>query len=216
MRVLVVGATGGSGRAAVEALAARGHDVTAMVRRPESAPVFPAGVRVASGDATRSPDVDRCVQGQDAVVVTLGIRENPVRVRLRGSAATPMTVRSEGTMRVIEAMYRHGVDKLVVQTSYGVGETKERLPLKWRLIFALLLKPQIADTEVQQTRVCGSRLRWVVAQPVALTDADEAPPPEASVDGRVRGMAVSRRSVARFLADAVERDAFDRRVVALS
>lgn len=216
MRVLVVGATGGSGRAAVEALAARGHEVTAMVRRPESAPPFPSGVTMAHGDAMRPSDVDRCVQGQDAVVVALGIRENAVRVRLRGSAGTPMTVRSAGTAHVIEAMYRHGVDKLVVQTSYGVGPTKPLLPLKWRLIFSALLKPQIADTEVQQARVCESRLRWVVAQPVALTDATDAPPPQASVDGRVRGMAISRRSVAQFLADAVERDTFDRQVVALS
>lgn len=216
MRVLVIGATGGSGRAAVETLAARGHDVTAMVRHPETATSLPMGVRVVQGDAMRPTDVDRCVQEQEAVVVALGIRENALRVRFLGSAATPMTVRSQGTTHVIEAMYRHGVEKLVVQTSYGVGDTKSQLPLKWRLIFALLLKPQIADTEVQQARVCESRLRWVVAQPVALTDAPDASAPHASVDGTVRGMNISRRSVAQFLADAVERDDFDRRVVTLS
>lgn len=216
MKVLVVGATGGSGFAAVEALTARGHEVTAMVRRPDAGRPFPSTVRIAHGDVMRPTEVDRCVAGQDAVVVTLGIRENAVRVRLFGSAETPMTVRSQGTSHVIEAMYRRGVDKLVVQTSFGVGDTRALLPLKWRLIFGLLLKPQIADTELQQAQVCQSQLRWVVAQPVALTDADDAPPPLATVDGRVRGMAISRRSVGAFLADAVEQDAFDRRVVALS
>ncbi|BCS34772.1 NmrA family transcriptional regulator [Luteitalea sp. TBR-22] len=216
MNVLVVGATGGSGRAVIAALLNRGHNVTAMVRRPASSPPFPEGVRVVQGDAMRATDVEQCVRGQDAVVVTLGIREPALRVRLRGSADTPLHVRSQGTRHVIAMMRRHGVQKLVVLTSFGVGPTRAHLPLKWRLIFALLLRPQIADTEIQQAETVSSGLRWVVAQPVALTDVQPAPEPFASVDGEVRGMAISRHSVAKFLADAVEGDAFDHRIVALS
>lgn len=216
MRVLVVGATGGSGRAAVEELAARGHAVTALVRRPEAAPPFGDTVRVVTGDVMRQADVDAAVSGQDAVVVTLGIRENALRVRLRGSAATPLNVRSAGTAAIIEAMRRHRVDKLVVQSSYGVGDTRERLPLKWRLIFSLLLKPQIADTELQEQRVRASGLRWVVAQPVSLTDNGDGCMPFASPEGQVRSMSVGRKSVAKFLADAVEGATYDHRVMALS
>jgi len=36
MKILVMGATGGSGRAAVAELLAAGHEVTALVRRPEA------------------------------------------------------------------------------------------------------------------------------------------------------------------------------------
>jgi uncharacterized protein YbjT (DUF2867 family) len=190
--------------------------VTALVRRPESAPPFGDAVRVVTGDVARTDDVDAAVRGQDAVVVTLGIRENALLVRLRGSAGTPLNVRSAGTAAVIEAMRRHGVDKLVVQTSYGVGDTRGQLPLKWRLIFFLLLKPQIADTEVQEQRVRASGLTWVVAQPVALTNDGDGREPFASPEGRVQSMSIGRRSVARFLADAVEGAAYDHRVVALS
>ena len=215
MKVLVIGATGGSGRAAVDELATRGHTVTALVRRPEVSPQFPDGVRIVVGDATRQADVDRAVCGQQAVVVALGIRENPLSVRLRGSVGTPLNVRSVGTARAIEAMRRCGVDKLVVQTSFGVGDTRGRLPLKWRLIFTLLLKPQIADTELQERYVRTSGLTWVLAQPVALTDGD-ARAPFTSTGGEVRSMAVGRRSVAKFLADAVEAATYDRRVVSVS
>jgi len=216
VRILVVGATGGSGRAAVETLAARGHVVTALARRVDSAHPFPDGVRIVTGDATCARDLDRAVAGQDAVVVTLGIRENAVRVRVLGSAGTPLNVRSVGTALVMDAMRRHGVRKLVVQTSYGVGSTKPRLSLKWRAIFSLLLKPQIADTEIQERAVRTSELEWVVAQPVALTNGVEADAPFTSLDGRVRSMAVSRRRVAAFLADAAETDAYNRQVVSLS
>ncbi|MGY2126889.1 NAD(P)-dependent oxidoreductase [Blastococcus sp. SYSU DS0617] len=198
MLVAVVGATGGTGRAAVEALAAGGHEVTALARRASTVFGGQAGVRPVDGDATAAADVDAAVRGQDAVVVALGIAESAVRVRLRGPAGTPLDVRSRGTATVVAAMRQHGVRRLVVQSSYGVGETRDRLPLSSRLVFALLLKPQIADHEVQEDVVRRSGLDWTLVQPVYLTDGDE--PATRSVDGSVEGMKVSRRAAGEVLA----------------
>ena len=197
MKVLVVGATGGTGRAAVEALVAGGHEVTAMARHAGAVLGGRAGVRPVDGDATVAADVHAAVRGQDAVVVALGITENPMRVRLRGPAGTPLDVRSRGTAAVVAAMREHGVRRLVVQSSYGVGETRELLPLSSRLVFALLLKPQIADHEVQEDVVRRSGLDWTLVQPVYLTDGEE--PAARSVDGSVEGMKVSRRAVGEVL-----------------
>jgi nucleoside-diphosphate-sugar epimerase len=145
MNILVVGATGGSGRAAVKELLGQGHTLTAFVR--QAALMSPAaGLRVFAGDVMRLEDVDRAVAGHDAVIVTLGIRENALLVRLRGSAGTPINVRSLGTANVIEAMRKHSISKLVVQSSFGVGETRHRLPLKWRLIFDLLCSNRRSQT----------------------------------------------------------------------
>ncbi|MGY1635386.1 NAD(P)-dependent oxidoreductase [Geodermatophilus sp. SYSU D00742] len=204
MRVLVVGATGGSGRAAVDALVARGHEVTAFARRAEAGLGGRAGVRPVDGDVTVAADVDRAVRGQDAVVVTLGISEHPVRVRLLGPAGTAPDVRSQGTRQVVAAMHRHGVRRLVVQSSYGVGDTRARLPLSSRLVLALLLRPQIADHERQERLVRDSGLDWVLVQPVNLTDGDE--PAAVSTAGAVEEWRVSRRAVGTVLADAVEGD----------
>jgi uncharacterized protein YbjT (DUF2867 family) len=201
VRVLVVGATGGSGRAAVEALTAGGHEVTAFARRASVAYARRDGVRAVDGDATVPVDADRAVRGQDAVVVTLGISEHPLRVRLRGSRGTPLDVRSRGTAAVVAAMRAHGVRRLVVQSSYGVGETRDRLPLSTRLVFTLLLRPQIADHERQERLVRDSGLDWTVVQPVYLTDGDE--PATTSPSGDVAGMHVSRQAVGGVLAGLV-------------
>lgn len=216
MKVLVVGASGGSGLAATRSLLARGCEVSAFARHPETLPQ-PAGAftRVA-GDATRVADIERAVAGHDAVVVTLGISESALRVRLLGSAHTAMDVRSRGTRHVVEAMHRHGVRRLVVQTSYGVGATRARLPWVFRLMFALLLRPQIQDTERQEEAVRASGLDWVLVQPVNLTDEDTAAPAFASPDGDYRSMKVSRRQVGDFLADAVLADRYVGSSVALS
>lgn len=202
MKVLVVGATGGSGRAAVETLAGRGHEVTAFARRASAVFGGRAGVRAVDGDATVPEDVGRAVRGQDAVVVTLGITEHPLRVRLFGSAGTPLDVRSRGTAVVVAAMREQGVRRLVVQSSYGVGETRDRLPLSSRLVIALLLRPQIADHERQERIVRDSGLDWSLVQPVHLTDGDE--PAALSSTGDAEGMRVSRRAVGGVLADLVE------------
>jgi uncharacterized protein YbjT (DUF2867 family) len=186
----------------VDALAGRGHEVTAFARRASAAFEGRAGVRAVDGDATVPGDVGRAVRGQDAVVVTLGISEPPLRVRLLGSRGTPLDVRSRGTAAVVAAMREHGVRRLVVQSSYGVGETRDRLPLSSRLVFALLLRPQIADHERQEWIVRDSGLDWSLVQPVYLTDGDE--PAAVSRSGDVQGMRVSRRAVGEVVADLAE------------
>ena len=216
MKVLVVGATGGSGRAAVDELLLRGHEVTAFSRRAATLGAVPGRLRAVNGDATDPAAVDRVVRGQEAVIVTLGISENALRVRLLGTSGTPMDVRSRGTRNVITAMRQHGVGKLVVQTSFGVGATRDKLAAPYRLLFWLVLRPQIADTEQQERAVRASGLDWVIAQPVSLTDDSHQGLPFASPAGELRGMKVSRGCVGRFLVQAAEGSEYVGASVALS
>jgi len=216
MKVLVFGATGGSGKAALEQLLQEGHEVTAFVRSARGLGAVSGKLRVFEGDAMRARDVERAVEGQDAVIVTLGIRENPLRVRVLGPARTPLDIRSTGTRNVIAAMRKHGVRKLVVQTSYGVGDTRDRLRVLDRLFFALLLRPQIADTELQNRDVIASGLDWVIVQPVHLNDAPTREQPFVSTSGEIAKNVVSRGSVGRFLAQAVQSSDFVGKSVALS
>jgi uncharacterized protein YbjT (DUF2867 family) len=200
MRVLVIGSTGGTGRAVVEELGARGHTVTAFTRRAEAFEPRP-WLTVHTGDVMDPAAVDAAVSGHDAVVVTLGISENALAVRLRGPRRTPLDVRSAGTRNVVAAMRRHGVDRLVVQSTYGQGETAGRLTLVWRLAFGLVLAPQIRDTQRQEQVVRDSGLDWVLVQPVSLEDGHDAAA-FTSVEGVTTGMKVSRSAAARVLADA--------------
>jgi uncharacterized protein YbjT (DUF2867 family) len=215
MKVLVMGSTGGSGRAAVAHLLAQGHEVTAFTRQARS---FQRAdrLRVLCGDAMNASHVESAIAGHQAVVVTLGISENPLRVRLFGPAHTPIDVRSVGTRHVITAMRKHGLRRLVVQTSFGIGPTRGRLGVADRMFFELILKPQIADTEEQERAVRESDRDWVIVQPVHLTDAAEASPPFVSSAGETGAMKVSRTSVGRVLAEAVTNPACVRQSLAVS
>ena len=209
-----------AGQATVERLVAEGHTVTAFSRRASIRFSASEQLTALDGDVLQLADVERAVQGHDAVIVTLGINENPLRVRLFGSAATALDVRSRGTRNVVAAMRKHGVSRLVVQSSYGVGETRKLLRLVDRLLFALLLKPQMADTELQEQTVRASGMDWVLAQPVHLVDvagADGvAAEPYVATDGSTAAMKVARSSVARFLVRAALERGFIGRTVAVS
>jgi uncharacterized protein YbjT (DUF2867 family) len=216
MKVLVIGATGGSGRAAVRAALDVGLDVTAFARHASALSADFPQITTIDGDATDPAAVHRATEGHDAVIVTLGISESAVRVRLLGSRGTPMDIRSRGTQNVVRAMRDHGVRRLVVQTSFGVGETRSRLRLVDRLVFKLLLKAQIDDTEVQEEIVRASELDWVLVQPVHLTDGRDDTLPRWSTTGEQWAATVTRSSVGMFLVRALEDEALTHKTVALS
>ena len=203
LKVLVVGATGGTGRATVERLAAEGHCVTAFSRNADKLAREIEGIITFNGDATSLEAIDKAVAGQDVVIVTLGITENPFRVRFFGPARTPVDVRSRGTKNVIAAMKKHGVKRLVVQSTYGVGATEGFLGFTDQLLFNLILKPQVEDTKIQEQIVRDSGMDWVLAQPVHLKDDEnDDTSPFLSTQGDTRLMQVARRAVAKFLAVA--------------
>lgn len=198
-KVLVMGATGGSGRGAVAALIAAGHHVTAFSRHADRLAAAFDGLVTINGDALKRDDVDRAVAGHDAVIVTLGITEHPLRVQTIGPKGTPLDIRSAGTRNVIDAMDAHGLDRLVVQSSYGIGPTRQHLGFTDRLFFATLVKKQMADTELQERIVRSSGLEWTLVQPVHLNDEPDGPEPFWSTTGETRKMKVSRTVVGRTL-----------------
>ncbi|MGU3645420.1 NAD(P)-dependent oxidoreductase [Microbacterium sp. C23T] len=214
MNILVIGATGGSGRAVCDALLERGHRVTALARHASALPAR-AGLERVDGDATRASVLDAVIPGHDAIVVTLGISEPTLRVRLRGAQGTRDDVRSKGTAEIVAAARRAGVHRLVVQSSYGVGDTRALLRLTDRILFALLIRPQIIDSEIQEGVLRGSELDWTIVQPVYLTDGDSTDH-FTSIDGTIRRNKVARRGVARVHADLVEGAGSVRETVSVS
>lgn len=201
MRVLVVGASRGTGAELVAELVERGHVVTAFSR---SRGAYADGVRVVTGDVLDPEAVGAAMIGQDAVAVTLGIPDNPFRVRLTRRASSRLDVRSAGTRAVLDAMSEHDVRRIVVQSTYGIGDTYRHLPLALKAFFTLAIRPQVEDHERQERMVRESGLDWTIVRPTVLHDEPTDAPAHVSTDDSAPTMKVSRRQVARVVADAVE------------
>lgn len=201
MRVLVVGASRGTGAELVAELAARGHVVTAFSRQ---AGTHPDGVRTVTGDVLDADAVAKAVVGQDAVAITLGLPDNPFKVRLTRRASSRLDVRSAGTRVVLDAMREHDVRRLVVQSTYGIGDTYRHLPLALKAFFSLAIRPQVDDHERQEQMVRESGLAWTIVRPTVLHDGPTDVPAHVSTGDTIPTMKVSRRQVARAEADALE------------
>jgi uncharacterized protein YbjT (DUF2867 family) len=68
MRILVLGATGGTGMQIVRQTVARGHNVTAFVRSPEKLGSFSGLITVKQGNLLDSSALRAVAVGHDAVL----------------------------------------------------------------------------------------------------------------------------------------------------
>ena len=72
MRLLILGATGGTGRALLDQASRRGHEVTALVRSPQKLAMAPKSVTVLRGDPLSVAELRAALPGHDAVLTALG------------------------------------------------------------------------------------------------------------------------------------------------
>ncbi len=158
MRVLVFGAAGKTGSAVVEAALAAGHQVSAFVQHAEA--YGKAGVRVFSGDATHGDEVLQAVEGQDAVVDTIGGKTPYKGTTLEQTAAAT----------IISAMQQAGVRRLIATSMLGVGESTSNAPLYERLLVSTFLRGAEKDKTMMEDKVQSSGLDWIILRPAILTD----------------------------------------------
>ena len=131
MRVLILGASGGTGRELVLQALARGHAVTAFVRKPSRIHVRDTRLTIAVGDVRDYPSLDRAVRNQDAVLSALGHKR----------WFYPNRILSEGTRNLVRAMEAAGVRRLVCETALGVADSWWRMGLYYTLFLTPFILP---------------------------------------------------------------------------
>ncbi|MEV4490314.1 NAD(P)H-binding protein [Micromonospora coxensis] len=193
VRILLVGATGGTGQAVRELAPALGHDVVALVRDP-AVPRLP-GARVAHGDVRDPEALGRALVGIDAVVSCLGVR----------LGQQPGTVRSAGTAALVAAMTAGGVRRLVGVSSVGVGESVAAQSRTARLLWPRLVgADRLAEAERAEAAVRGSDLDWTIVRPPRLVDGPDTPVTVGVDVATGLRSQLSRAALARTLLDLVD------------
>lgn len=160
MNVVVFGATGTTGSEVVARALEQGHTVTAFVRDLAKVERKHPNLKIMQGDVLNRDDVTRAVQGQDAVLSSLGAGLNG-------------TVRSQGTRHIIEAMQQANVGRFISQSTLGAGDSRSNLNAYWKYImFGLLLRRAYADHNRQEAFIKQSNLDWTIVRPGALKDGE--------------------------------------------
>ena len=184
MRIVVFGAAGRTGREVVRQALARGHDVTAFVRRGGDGPVD--DVRVVEGDARDAGAVSGAVADADVVASVLA---------LMSAGAEPE--HSEATRTVVEAAERTGVRRIVVTANTDVLSDREPSGE-----FAAMGREHRRNRATLE----ASGLDWTIGAAPWVTDDPPTGSYEAVLDATAPGNRLGAADLATFVLDAIARD----------
>jgi putative NADH-flavin reductase len=160
-RLLIVGATGGTGRHLVAQALERGYAVTALVRDPSKLRMDHERLNLVRGDVMDYDTIEAAMRGQEAVVSALGHKR----------FFYPTRIQSEGARNILRAMEAHHVSRFVCQTSLGLGDTAGRLGLYFTLFTIPVVLPfYFWDKARQERLIAESNAEWIIVRPGMLTN----------------------------------------------
>jgi len=156
--MLILGASGRTGRLLVERALGHGHRVTALVRSGSAFLIEHPNLRVVTGDVLRPDTLPDALAGCDLVISLVAPRP-----RKSGDVYT------EGMRNLANAAIAAGVSRLIAVSAEGAGVNSSALPLGYRFVrripvvsrlypaIALMCVPPYSPTARQQARTESSR-----------------------------------------------------------
>ncbi|WP_066186586.1 NAD(P)-dependent oxidoreductase [Gracilibacillus timonensis] len=161
MKIVVFGATGDTGIPLVKQLLLQGHEVTAIVRRPEKFALSDKHLEIIQGDVLQSSTITGKLAGKDAVLSALG-----------GSPRQPTTVYSDGMKTIISEMEQAGVQRLICLSAETL-KPKEETSLTERILVRILWRVFhhiYRDMQRMEKQIYQSNLDWTIIRPPYLTN----------------------------------------------
>ncbi|MDH3494531.1 MAG: SDR family oxidoreductase [Acidobacteriota bacterium] len=196
-KILIVGATGGTGRELVKQSLTRGYEVTALVRDPARLGIEDPNLKIVTGDVRDPASVEEAVRGQQAVVSALGHKR----------FFYPTNILSDGTRNIINSMKNLGASRFICQTSLGIGDSAWRMGLYYTLLVIPIILPfYFFDKTRQERLIADSGLEWVIVRPGALNNSAKRDLLRhgTGVGGFLLTVRISRADVAGFMLDQLE------------
>jgi putative NADH-flavin reductase len=214
MQILLLGATGRTGNLILASALSKNHAVTVLVREHSSLTSTPR-LTIITGSPMAEQDVEKAIKAApelpDAVVIALAsVRETDSPF---SKPSSPPRLMTESHERVLEAMKKFGIKRLITISAFGVGDSNSNVywPMRMMLnhspmafafsdhnaVEALVRKTADEWEEIPQ----GERLEWTLVRPCMLNDGELR---EAKVlGGQEKGAgllaSISRASVASFV-----------------
>jgi nucleoside-diphosphate-sugar epimerase len=209
----MIGGSGRTGKLVVEELLHRGHDVTALVRKPESMDAqVNAGLKTVIGSPMTKDDVRNAFLQCDpeVVIVTLSApraSDNPF-----AAVVAPPRLMADSTANVVALMKEFNTPKIVIMQAYGVGESWANLHCVMRLLMKhsnMIYQYDDHNLVTKETKASGRN--FVFVRPSRLEEGEAKEIKEWANDGKgvpIMG-SITRGSVARFLVQVAENKTWD-------
>ena len=160
MKVLVVGATGQTGRRITNQLSGSDMTVKAMVRDRSKAADFSEAVEVVVGDVLKPETLAVAIAGCDAIICATGAAPS-------FDMTGPYQVDFVGTKNLVDAATLAGVKRFVIVSSLCVSKFFHPLNLFWLVLY---WKKQA------ETYIAKSGLTYTIVRPGGLRNEDSGDP----------------------------------------
>jgi putative NADH-flavin reductase len=207
MKMIVLGATGGTGLEIVSQAIERGHSVTAFVRAPDTLRRFGDRINVIQGNLLSSSELQRVLQDHDAVLSGFGPRL-PV-------SKADATLLQRFAIALTRGMVQAGIRRVVIESTAFLF--KDSIIPPTHLIGRLFFPGVVRDADEMENVFRKSELDWTIVRPPRLTDKP--------LTGEYRvqeghlphfGFAISRADVADFMIKAGVNHALIGKVIGVS
>lgn len=193
--VLVAGASGGTGRRILERLAPTDYHVRALTRSCRTVETLEAlgADEVVVGDLLDPADAADAVRGCDAVLCAVGT--SPGLADLLGEEV----VDGAGVVNLVNAAVAADVETFVLESSLGVGDSRDKAPLGLRLV----LWRYLTAKNRAEAWLRSSGLTYTIFRPGRLTDDPASEEVLVGEGGATVAGAISRDDVARLMVAAL-------------
>ncbi|XP_037124170.1 flavin reductase (NADPH) [Syngnathus acus] len=193
--VVIFGSTGMTGQATLPLAAAADYNVTVLVRDPARLPADHKASRVVVGDVLNKDDVKKAMEGQDAVIIILGTRND----------LNPTTVMSEGTKNIVEAMKARGIRKVVGCMSAFLLWDRSKVPPR--------LLAVTEDHDRMYDVLKSSGLDYVAVMPPHIGNDLPLTERYSATANSLRGRAISKHDLGHFMVKCLSTNEWDGKAV---
>lgn len=196
LKIIVFGASGGTGRHVVEQALKTGLEVTAFVRSPEKLGIDHPNMTIFQGDVMDAENVEQAIAGHDAVISTLGPTRPPVPGMMETAAKN-----------IVAAMKNHGIKRIISTTGGGVRDPQDQPKLFdhiMKSLLTLMAGAVLKDSEANVNVIRSSNLDWTIVRFPRLIDGERTGNYRAGYVGKNSGSQLSRADGADFVLKELE------------
>lgn len=203
MKVAILGATGIVGSAITKEALSQGYEVTILTRDAKRVKETSSTLTIIEGSVTDRATVKKVLEGQDAVIQSLGIGGK--------GDGKPTTFVSATNKLVMEEMKRMKVRRLIAISVIGAGDSWKFLPWIYRKLMPIMMKwfkAIIDDKNRMEPMIERSGLDWTIVRCTTVKEGPAKGNITASLDGKGVKFSIAAPDMAKFVVSQLSDNRF--------
>jgi uncharacterized protein YbjT (DUF2867 family) len=214
MKILLLGATGRTGKLVIEEAIRRGHQISAIGRDPEKLKDYQ--IDITQGTPYDFETVENALSGCEAVINTLNISrksDNPW-----AGLVSPKDLISKSATNTVTAMKKAGITRFIALSTIRAGSSWRTTPAILKFIVSISnLKYAFSDHGKQEEILQNSSIEYTICRaPMLSTEINTKGAVAVKEGENPPKMVLSRNSAAEFFIKIIENKEHIREIVNLS